>query len=216
MQPFNSECYGSPNLASFCSCCFCLWRSHVCFRHSVSSCAYAASSIQKIWVCFLLLGRATPLEKDNNFPADASVSFFLLLLSGCGSLMKVLRLFPGLKELDDAQNTECYEYSFTLVLFKVLCVWHYAEHMNKINCKAIILYILNINNPVNNSAVYILLYFHILFVVGENMWAKQQNFKHLQRSIILPTTFSQQGLLSKHSKSCPCGLIRGICSVSVN
>lgn len=38
--------------------------------------------------------------------------------------------------------------------------------MNKIKRKEIILYIFNINNPVNNSAVYILLYFHILFVVG--------------------------------------------------
>ena len=76
----------------------------MCFCHSVSSCAYAASSIQKIWVCFLLLGRTTPLDKDNNFTADVTVSFFLLQLSGCGSLMKVLRSFPGLKELDDAHK----------------------------------------------------------------------------------------------------------------
>lgn len=169
--------------ASFCSCCFCLWESHVCSCHSVPSCSQLClCSIfhPEDLVCFLLLGRTTPLDKDNSFTADATACFFLLLLSGCGSLLKVLRLFPGLKELDDAQNTECYEYSFTPVLFKVLCMWHYTEHMNKIKCKAIILYTLNINNPVNNSAVYILLYFHISFVVGGDVWAKQQNFKYLQ------------------------------------
>lgn len=103
MQPFNSECYGSPTLGMppFAVAVFCLWEIHVCFCHSVSSCAYAASSIQKMWVCFLLLGRTTPLDKDSNFTADATVGFFL---SGCGSLMKALRLFPGLKELDDAHK----------------------------------------------------------------------------------------------------------------
>lgn len=86
--------------------------------------------------------------------------------------------------------------------------------MNKIKRKAITLYFFNINNPVNIQQYNI--YFHILFVGGGDMWAKQQNLKHLQRSTILPTTLSQHGILSKPSKSCPCGLIRGICSVSVN
>lgn len=100
MQRFNSECYGFPFAVAAFVC-----ERVVCFCHSVSSCAYAASSFQKIWVCFLLLGRTTPLDKDNYFTADATVRFFLLLLSGCGSLMKVLRLFPGLKELDEAHKT---------------------------------------------------------------------------------------------------------------
>lgn len=106
MQPFNSERYGSPNLGMppFAVAVFCLWEIHVCSCHSVSSCAYAASSIQKIWVCFLLLGRPTPLDQDSNFTADATAGFFLLLLSGCGSLMKALRLFPGWKELEDAHK----------------------------------------------------------------------------------------------------------------
>lgn len=50
---------------------------------------------------FCSWGETTPLDKDSNFTADATVGFFL---SGCGSLMKALRLFPGLKELEDAQK----------------------------------------------------------------------------------------------------------------
>lgn len=104
IQPPNSECYGSPDLGvpPF-TVAFVCGRLMGAFATQLPAVPkqHLPSQRSGLPFCYLVEPR---LRKGSHFNANAPVYVVLLLLSGCHSLMKVLELFTGLKELDGAHK----------------------------------------------------------------------------------------------------------------